>query len=273
MNDKPNVWVIKRRGTKGTAYHLRWLDPRTGKQRSQSCGRDKRRANSMAAVKRQELSVGIDNHIERVTWAEFVKRVLDAKRATVGGAQAIEIERVLRQFGDYAQPKSPHSATRESVLAFLKYRSGKAARGTVEKNRKDLHAAFNEGKRLRLVSESPLDDVRRIKVSARDWHLYEAVEVDALLQRADSRFWEPLIYLAYTTALRQGELLNLTWADVDIDRLSLTVSPKARSTKLLEFTPKDHDLRALPLPDHGAVMVTDTYKRRRRSSVGRATAF
>jgi len=49
-------------------------------------------------------------------------------------------------------------------------------------------------------------------------------EVEVLLDRAKDSSYYPIIYTAVSTRLRQAELLGLRWRDIELDRLSISVS-------------------------------------------------
>lgn len=58
-----------------------------------------------------------------------------------------------------------------------------------------------------------------------------------------------MITLAYCCGLCQGEILNLTWGDVDFEGQRVRVVRKTAAELIKEWTPKDKDLRIVPLPD------------------------
>ena len=49
-------------------------------------------------------------------------------------------------------------------------------------------------------------------------------ELEVLLENASSNQFYPVIYTAVSTGLRQAELLGLTWRDIDLDFLSVSVN-------------------------------------------------
>ena len=49
-------------------------------------------------------------------------------------------------------------------------------------------------------------------------------ELEVLLEHALSNQFYPVIYTAVSTGLRQAELLGLTWRDIDLDFLSISVN-------------------------------------------------
>jgi len=247
----PEVWITARKGKRGVTYHLRWLDPTTGRWRSESCGKSKRRAEASAARKRQDLAAGINGDMIRVAWPVFCDRVLAAKAISVRASTLAEIRRTLDMFTEVIQPVAPDRVQHADVQAFLEARKAKGnSSDTLDKHRRNLRNAFNEGIRLRLLRENPTRGVAKFKTHAKDWHLYDPTEVDAMIAAA-GRLWGPMIYVAYTTAMRKGEALNLTWADVDFDAKAVKVKPKAGSG-LLAWSPKDHEARVLPLTDDAA---------------------
>ena len=72
--DKVKVWVTKFKSRKkGFIYKVQWFDPRTGKLKTESCGRDRALAKTVAAKRRQELQDGVYREIKPIGWADFVE--------------------------------------------------------------------------------------------------------------------------------------------------------------------------------------------------------
>jgi len=110
---------------------------------------------------------------------------------------------------------------------------------------------------------NPVEDVRRPKGNpARERRLLPGEE-DALLKHADTE-WSALVILAIETAMRRGELLGLTWDEIDKQRgiahLPETKNGSARDVPLspralaaIKKLPRrlDGRLFSLELNDHG----------------------
>ena len=59
---------------------------------------------------------------------------------------------------------------------------------------------------------------------------------------------EGFLTLAYASAGRRDELLNLAWADIDFENQNVSFIPKQASGFMLEWEPKDHESRMIPVP-------------------------
>ncbi len=87
-------------------------------------------------------------------------------------------------------------------------------------------------KKVRIYSP---DECRRIFAATRE------VQKESLLQ------WDLLITIALTTGMRKGELLNITWSDINFESETIDVTPKQKTEETWEWQIKDTDCRTLPL--------------------------
>lgn len=60
----------------------------------------------------------------------------------------------------------------------------------------------------------------------------------------------------YTTGIRLREALNMTWGELDFDSGFLHVTRKTAKGFGQAWTPKDHELRAIPLAEQAAGLLT-----------------
>ena len=68
-------------------------------------------------------------------------------------------------------------------------------------------------------------------------------------EAANNLWWKVFFSVAYTTAGRRDEILNLTWLDIDFENQTVRFSPKEASTRILSCEPKDHESRTIPIPE------------------------
>ncbi|MHC4327943.1 MAG: site-specific integrase [Planctomycetota bacterium] len=98
-------------------------------------------------------------------------------------------------------------------------------------------------------------------------HIYSDAECERIVKAAQELTersneqkrpkWDLLIIVALSTALRRGELLNCTWADVDFEEQTIKVTPKANTAATWEWRIKDTDRRTLPLTNMLTQLLVD----------------
>lgn len=144
--------------------------------------------------------------------------MLDSRRNRKGDDHA-RMRRWISAFGD--QDAATITARQiEKVLSTLQNEGKQPA--TLVRHLTVLRATFNRAKRLSLLSENPAAHVKTAKpnnVLVR----YLTQDQEAHLLTHLPPQYHPIVSTATHTGLRQGELLRLSWADVDWNVGVLTV--------------------------------------------------
>lgn len=86
-----------------------------------------------------------------------------------------------------------------------------------------LHRALGDAVRWGMLARNPCDLVDPPRAARPAVRALDAGEVARLLEASASDDLGPLVTVAVLTGLRQGELLGLTWDDVDLERGELSV--------------------------------------------------
>ena len=130
---------------------------------------------------------------------------------------------------------------------------------TVKKKLTQLKSLFATAVERRQLEENPLRYIKMPKCPENEIHIYSDDECERIVKAAQDITkhshsqrrpkWDLLILVALSTALRRGELLNCTWADIDFAEQTIKVSPKANTAVTWEWLIKDTDRRTLPLTD------------------------
>jgi len=127
----------------------------------------------------------------------------------------------------------------------------KLAPATVNKDIRTLKRVFNLAIQPRGYlpqGSNPFRNVKPRKYAEKPKRFVSPAEFGALMNATENNWWRALLTVAYATGLRRGEILNLTWNDIDFEGHCVRVSPKTNTDQLLEWEPKDHECRIIPAP-------------------------
>jgi integrase len=94
-----------------------------------------------------------------------------------------------------------------------------------------VHGAFEKAVKWQLIARNPMNGVELPKIEKKAPRVVEKDGVGALLKRARSTRLYPLILLGLATGARRGELLSLTWPDIDFESGILSITKSLEQLK------------------------------------------
>jgi integrase len=103
-----------------------------------------------------------------------------------------------------------------------------------------------------MIARNPISAVEQPRRRQLERKTFDPAQLDSFLETARGHALWPLFQIAATLGLRSGELLALTWADVDLDARSLTVNHTMQrmAGEIVLAEPKSRQShRTIPLPD------------------------
>ncbi len=104
---------------------------------------------------------------------------------------------------------------------------------------------------------NPFGRIRQRKKASKNLRYVSAGEYRVLLAATPGAWWRALLSVAYGSGLRRGETLNLTWADIDFENQRIHVPTKPSSHHLVEWEPKDHENRVVPMSAEATQLLAD----------------
>jgi integrase len=182
-------------------------------------------------------------------WLRYVEEERGRKASTLADYRSVVNAHLIPAFGD--QPLERIDA--ESIERWLSglLRDGELSRRSIQKLLVLLNGIFRRARKVWKLPHNPVADVERLTVPKRtDLSFYSPEEVHALTRAAADEQDASLFLTAALTGLRMGELLALTWRDVDFSAQTLRVTSSYTAGKL--GTPKSGLGRAVPLIDEVA---------------------
>ncbi|HEX6351080.1 MAG TPA: site-specific integrase [Candidatus Dormibacteraeota bacterium] len=169
----------------------------------------------------------------RLTLADFLKVWLDGARPALSARSWERYEEHVRL---YIAPSLGRLKLTEVTPAHVQRLYGELLKrglspSTVRRTHAAFHRALGQAFRWRLVPSNVVGLVDPPRAVRREMRALTADEARRLLAAAANDRLEALFTVAVTAGLRLGELLALTWADVDLDRGWLRVTGSLGRTK------------------------------------------
>lgn len=189
-----------------------------------------RRAKTEAEAKRIQRSLvearELDLDPTRQTlgaWLRsWIESLRDAKRQRLAPRTLDHYEMIVERHIIPALGSLPLTkVTERRIQAWLDASDGSPR--TIHHHRAVLRLALNRAVRQRLLSHNPAAG-KAIELPDADWHGAKPLTTDearALLTSSKESRWHPLWRLAIVTGLRYGELMGLTWDDLEPDAVTV----------------------------------------------------
>jgi integrase/recombinase XerC len=235
-----------------------------GKRQRLSLGHaDCKKAEKQRKQLEKELRMG---YVEpnSMTLSHFLKDCLSRSGNLVRKSTLKDYESVMRDFisvvGDRDFKRIEHTDGEYYLNCCVEKGNAPA---TIKKKVRTLKRLYNLALQRRQIDEHPFRFLKGPKIAKKKVLVLSQHEIVNLItaSRAVPDLygfrWDVLILMAWITAMRKGELLNLTWRDIDFENRLVHVTAKADTESTWHWDIKDHDERILPLTDELIDILTE----------------
>jgi integrase len=219
-NGKPGLWegqILLPNGVRKSVY-----------------GKTQRDVRNKLAALRANLERGIDVGSKQQTLAAFLDSWLETVVLQQCSAKTnTDYGQIVRNHLKPSLGKvklSALSAQHVQRLLDEKRRQGLSAR-TVQYIHAVLRAALNDAIEWRLIGWNPTMAVKPPRVVRKEVEGISEEQAHAILDALRGHSLEVLVTTAITTGMRQGELLGLRWANVDLEKQIMSVRNQVKRTK------------------------------------------
>lgn len=243
---------IRRRGKRSWQIQVEvGQDPGSGTRRRRyfsvkGTRRDAERALTDALHQRD---TGIDLEPARLTVAEYFERWLrDYAQHNVAESTFELYAGVIRRHlvPNLGAVRLPELRPAHIQAAYGRSLESGLSGRTVLQHHRLLREALGHAVRWQLIARNPADAVTAPRPERTEMRVLDEEGVRSLLRAAQGTELEALLHVALATGARQGELLGLRWADVDLDQLELRIVRTARyfaGRGVVMAAPKTHRSR------------------------------
>lgn len=233
-------------------------DPLTHNRKRKSKGgfKTKKECEKAMNILISQIENGEYFEIKEISIAEFLKKWLDAVKNKVGTTTYVSYEDIvnrilIKSFGGTKINK----LNPLQIQDFINEQTTKGLSGaTVKKYYDILNIALNQAIAWRIIQYNPCKVVEHPKASKAKMAVLSVDQVTILLNYTkESEFnimYLPLL-LAITTGMRRGEILGLTWKNIDLETGIITVEnnlTRLVTGKIILTTPKtDRSMRNISM--------------------------
>jgi len=186
------------------------------------------------------------------------------KKSTVSGYEGYLKNHLLPYFKKYKACE----ITPTLIESYISSMQGKGYKHkTINHTINLLSGIFSKAVRAGFVSYNPVTLIKRLKLPHMEMEFLDTFDIKVLLETAKTEFptFYPLLQTAIATGMRRGELLALTWNDIDYDRKLIRVN-KSYHNGRLEETKTKQSVRNICIPDN---LVTVLKEWKKKAPVGK----
>jgi len=123
----------------------------------------------------------------------------------------------IKKLSTFFAGKYIHDITTLSVEKYKSLRTQEAAPATLNRELACLKCMFNKGIKWGKIDHNPVRDVNLLKENNQILRYLEKDQIPRLIDNCPD-YIKPIVTLAVFTGMRKSEVLNLKWADVDLER-------------------------------------------------------
>jgi integrase len=229
--------IKKRVGKKCTSYDIvvsLGRDPITGKnkQKWETCRGTKKEAEKRLAELMQQINNGTYTDPGKITVAQYLARWLETygkqnlAPATYRSYHVGIYKHIIPVIGQIPliklQPIHIQDLYSQDLVEGRKDNKKTTGKGlsptTVLYHHRILHKALNQAVNLQLLNRNPADYIDRPKRIKKEIVILAEQEIKLLLNTLSGSYLYLPVFLAVYTGMRMGEILGLTWPDVDLNR-------------------------------------------------------
>ena len=206
----------------------------SGTKRKSVYGRTKQEVAEKLRKAIAERDDGLDFDAENLTLAEYLKQWLEG--SVQGSVAKSSFERYEQLSRVHIVPAIGTVKLKKLTPAHVQslYRT-KIDEGLAERTVEYIHAtlrkALGQAVKWQLVSRNVAEAATAPRPRKREMMAFDREQARRLLDAARGDRLEALYVLAMTAGLRQGELLGLKWADLDLEEGTLSVRRSLRIDK------------------------------------------
>jgi integrase len=254
MKQLVKLWKRPSYDGQSYTYYLLYTDEK-GLRRQKSLGHtDTRKAERQRAQYERDLKIGSEPASMDTSLIAFLDDILSRCRGQVRESTLQEYQSTMNNLISMVGNLSLNEVEQLHGEKFIQHCLSDGNRtATVRKKIAGLKRLFQMAVERGLIEKNPFLFIRKPKISKRPIRIILDEECQKIIQVTQETElgwpfrWDILIITALSTAMRRGELLNMTWNDIDFESRKINITSKHNTPYTWEWTVKDSQLRSVPI--------------------------
>jgi integrase len=163
----------------------------------------------------------IDPDAQVLTVKDYFKRWREGHAGELAERTLESYDKRMKDFlGFFGEVKALDAVRKSHALAFRGSIAGNASNATANHAIKIMSSVFGSAMKEGIISGNPFSDIKPLTDDSTAKETFTQEQLESLLDIADTE-WTSLIMLGYYTAQRLGDLVSLTWAQVNMDKRTI----------------------------------------------------
>jgi len=200
---------------------------------------------------------------KKIHFDKYGQQYLDYSKANKAWSTYKRRDRVnIDHLTSFFKNKYLYEITPQMIEKYKAMRLEKVAPATVNRELACLKHMFTKAIEWGYVKANPVKKVNLLKEPPGRLRYLKPEEVDVLLNACANHI-RPIVITALNTGMRKGELLNLKWADIDLNNRKITVvNAKSNESRVIPMNKTLHEaLLTLSQNTKGEYVFSDKYGR------------
>ncbi len=227
---------VRKRGNKYSFTVDIGKDPRTGKRKQKTVSGFKTKKEAQAALAELVTSVekGTYIELEKKSFEDFAISYFEktyknkVKPSTYDRQYSVLMNRIIPWFGKVDLNDINHFLIQNFMTEKLK--EGYAD-SYVQKMYEIVRMLMNVALKWDLISKDVISKVETPSFEEKEMKVWSSQQVNEYLRFTKHSRYHPIFFLAAYTGMRKGEILALTWDDIDFEQKTININKTLYKTK------------------------------------------
>ena len=159
----------------------------------------------------------------------------------------LALRSTFNQFEKFVRSLDLSDLTKERVIEFNEMRLSSVSNYAVKRDLANLSSAFNYAIGKKYLNDNPCKGIKKPRIAERLPLFFTEIELQILLRVIEEKDLRDLINFAINTGLRQSDLINLEWSQINFKNHSLVLDNRNSQTKSRKVHTLPLNMKALQI--------------------------